>query len=360
MHAPTTFRIGNREIGPDHPVYIVAELSANHGNSLEEALKLVEAAAAAGADAVKLQTYTADTMTIDAPQACFSIRGTLWNGRKLYDLYAEAQTPWEWHEPLQNAAHALGLDFFSTPFDRTAVTFLEQLGVPAHKVASFEVVDIPLLRDIAATGKPVIMSTGMATVQEVDDAVAALRRGGAPLALLKCTSAYPAPAELMHLRAIPGLRERYGVPVGLSDHTLDLAVPVAAVALGARIIEKHFTLSRAVPGPDSAFSLEPHEFKAMVEAVRTTEKALGSETPELSTGEEAMRKFRRSLFAVRPIRAGETFTPDNVRSIRPGDGLPPRYLEDVLGRRATVDIERGTALTWNLIESGAPDAGTRR
>ncbi|MEO5740823.1 MAG: pseudaminic acid synthase [Vicinamibacterales bacterium] len=344
-----TFHIGGRTIGAGHPVYLVAELSANHGGRYEDAVALIDAAADAGADAIKVQTYTPDTMTIDAPQECFTIRGSVWNGRKLYELYAEAHMPWEWHAPLQKVARRRGLDFFSTPFDASAVDFLEQLDVPVHKVASFEIIDIPLLRRISATGKPVIVSTGMATAAEVDEAVSTFRDGGTPLALLKCTSAYPAPPESMNLRAIPYLAQQHGVVVGLSDHTLDLAVPVAAVALGACIIEKHFTLSRKTPGPDSAFSLEPHEFRAMVDAVRTAEQSLGLATPALAQSEDAMRVFRRSLFVVSAMRAGEAFTPANVRSIRPADGLHPRYLDEVLGRRATRDIEKGTPLDWSLV-----------
>ena len=345
-----SFHIGCRSIGAGHPVYIVAELSANHGQRYDNAVRLIEAAAAAGADVIKLQTYTPDTMTIDAPQACFTIHGTLWNGRKLHELYAQAFTPWEWHEHLQQVAQRHGLDLFSTSFDSSAVDFLERLDVPAHKVASFELVDIPLLRRLAATGKPVIMSTGMATTTEIDEAVATLRACGTPLALLKCTSAYPALPESMNLCAIPHLADRYDVAVGLSDHTLDLAVPVAAVALGACIIEKHFTLSRQTPGPDAAFSLEPQEFRAMVDAVRTAQKSLGVATPELAPSEHAMRAFRRSLFVVSSMRAGETFATANVRSIRPADGLHPRHLDEVLGCRAARDIERGTPLDWDLIE----------
>ena len=345
-----SLHIGRRVVGAGHPAYIVAELSANHGQQYDEAVRLIEAAAAAGADAVKLQTYTADTMTIDAPQDCFTIHGTLWNGRKLHELYAQASTPWEWHEPLQRVARDLGLDLFSTPFDAAAIDLLERLDVPAHKVASFELVDIPLLRRLAATGKPIIMSTGMATMAEVDEAVATLKGSGTSLALLKCTSAYPAPPESMNLRAIPYLAERYQTAIGLSDHTLELAVPVAAVALGACIIEKHFTLSRRIPGPDAAFSLEPHEFQAMVAAVRTTEKSLGVPMPDLAPSEHAMRAFRRSLFVVSAVGAGELFTAANVRSIRPAGGLHPRHLDEVLGRRAAQDIERGTPLSWDLVD----------
>jgi len=354
--SPTQFEIAGRSVGAGHPVYIVAELSANHGGRFEEAAALIDAAAEAGADAIKVQTYTPDTMTLDSPQECFTIRGSIWDGRKLYELYAEAMLPWEWHAPLQARARDRGVGFFSTPFDASAVSFLEALDVPVHKVASFELVDIPLLRRIAATGKPVIMSTGMATPEEVDEAVAVFTATDTPLVLLKCTSAYPAPPESMNLRAIPHLAERYGTWVGLSDHTLDLAVPVAAVALGACVIEKHFTLSRQVPGPDSAFSLEPHEFRAMVDAVRIAEKSLGVPTPPLARSEDAMRAFRRSLFVVAPVAAGELFSAANVRSIRPADGLHPRHLDDVIGRRATRDIERGTALDWSLVDrSQAPE-----
>jgi pseudaminic acid synthase len=344
-----TLNIGGRTIGAGHPVYLVAELSANHGGRYEDAVALINAAADAGADAIKVQTYTPDTMTVDAPQECFTIHGSVWNGRKLYDLYAEAHMPWAWHAALQQVARERGLDFFSTPFDASAVDFLERLDVPVHKVASFEIVDIPLLRRIGATGKPVIASTGMATPAEIDEAVSTFRESGTPLALLKCTSAYPAPPASMNLRAIPHLAQRYGLAVGLSDHTLDLAVPVAAVALGACIIEKHLTLSRQTPGPDSSFSLEPHEFRDMVDAVRTAEQSLGLATPELAQSEDGMRAFRRSLFVVRAIRVGETFTAANVRSIRPADGLHPRHLDEVLGKRATRDIEKGTPLDWSLV-----------
>jgi N-acetylneuraminate synthase len=342
--------IDGRRVGPGCPTYIVAEMSANHNQDFEQAVSIVEAAKAAGADAVKLQTYTPDTLTIDCDNENFRIKGTLWGGRTLYELYGQAYTPWEWQPKLKETANELGLALFSTPFDETAVDFLEEMGVPAYKVASFENVDLPLLRRIAGTGKPMIMSTGMATLAEIDEAVRTVREaGGSQLALLKCTSAYPALPEEMNLRTIPHLAEAFGVPAGLSDHTLGIAVPVAAVALGACLIEKHFTLSRAVPGPDSAFSLEPHEFKAMVEAVRTAESALGSVHYGVGGGEAGSRVFRRSLFVVRDVKAGEVFTAENVRSIRPGYGLHSRYLGVVLGRRASCDIKRGTPLNWSLI-----------
>lgn len=346
------FKIRDRLIGAEHSVYIVAELSANHGQKFQQAVEIVEAAQKAGADAVKLQTYTPDTLTIrcDAPE--FRIGGgTLWDGKTLYDLYATAYTPWEWQPKLKAIANVLGLDLFSTPFGASAVDFLESMDVPAHKIASFEMVDLALIRKVAQTGKPVIMSTGMASLAEIDEAVRAFREaGGIQLALLKCTSAYPAPPDEMNLRTIPHLAEAFGVPVGLSDHTLGIAVPLAAVALGACIIEKHFTLSRSESGPDSAFSLEPGEFKAMVEAVHTAEKALGSVNYEITEKAKASRAFRRSLFVVQDIKAGETLTTDNLRSIRPGHGLLPKYLDIALGKTVVRDVPRGTPLTWDLIE----------
>lgn len=343
--------IENRHIGLCKPTYIIAEMSANHNQDFDQAVKILEAAKKAGADAIKLQTYTPDTLTIDSDNECFKIKGTIWEGKNLYELYGEAYTPWEWQPKLKEVANGLGLDFFSTPFDPTAVDFLENMGVPAYKVASFELVDLPLLRKIAKTGKPIIMSTGMANLAEIDEAVRTIRKaGGNQLALLKCTSAYPASAEEMNLRTIPHLSQAFGLPTGLSDHTLDIAVAVAAVALGACIVEKHFTLSRDIPGPDSAFSLKPDEFKAMVDAIRTAEKALGEIHYGVSEREVKSRVFRRSLFVVQDIKTGEPFTEKNVRSIRPGHGLPPKYLEDVLGRRAAKDIARGTPLAWGLIE----------
>ena len=351
MSNAAPFSIAGRRIGPTAPVYVIAEMSANHNQDFAQAVALVEAAAAAGADAIKLQTYTADTMTLNERTAVFQIgQGTLWSGRNLYDLYGEAHTPWEWQPKLKQIANDLGLDCFSTPFDFSAVDFLEEMNVPAHKIASFEIVDLPLIRRVARTGKPVIMSTGMSSLAEIDEAVRAFREaGGTQLALLKCTSAYPSCAGDMNLRTIPHLAETFQVPAGLSDHTLGIAVPAAAVALGACIIEKHFTLSRATPGPDSAFSLEPPEFKAMVAAVRTTEQALGRVCYELQENEKASRVFRRSLFVVQNVKTGEPFTEKNVRSIRPGYGLPPKYWEQVLGSRASCDLARGTPLEWKLI-----------
>jgi len=312
---------------------------------------LVEAAKVAGADAIKLQTYTADTITIACDREPFRIGGgTLWDGKTLHQLYREAYTPWEWQPKLKQAAEDLGMQCFSSAFDASAVDFLECLHVPAHKVASFELVDLGLIRKMAATGKPLIMSTGMATIEEVEEAIETARQAGATqIALLKCTSAYPAPPEEVNLRTIPELSRRFGVPVGLSDHTTGIAVPVAAVSLGACIIEKHFTLSRAAGGPDSAFSLEPDEFKSMVEAVRTVEKALGSIHFGVSEQESRSQVFRRSLFVVCDVKKGEMFTAENVRSIRPGYGLHTRYLAEILGRVATQDIARGTPLSWDLV-----------
>lgn len=342
--------IADRPVGPGQRVYVVAELSANHNQELERALALVDAAADAGADAVKLQTYTAETLTLDSDKEPFRISGTLWDGRTLHDLYKEAYTPWEWHPRLKAGAERRGLQLFSAPFDETAVDFLEGLDVPAYKIASFEIVDIPLIERAAATGKPLIVSTGMATLEEIEDAVAAARGAGAAgIALLKCTSAYPAPVEDMNLSTIPDLEQRFGVPVGLSDHTLGIAAAVTAVALGCCIVEKHLTLSRHDAGPDSAFSLEPDEFRELVGAIRTAERALGAPQYGPSEAETAMRGFRPSLFVVADVVAGEEFTDRNVRSIRPAAGLQPKELREVLGRRAAVDVERGTPLSWELI-----------
>ncbi len=345
--------INNKPVGPGHPVYVIAELSANHNQKLDQALELVRTAKEAGADAVKLQTYRPDTITIDSDKECFRVGGgTLWDGRTLYDLYKEAHTPWEWHPKLKKAADGLGIDLFSSPFDPTAVDFLAEMGIPAYKVASFEIVDIPLIEKIARTGKPMILSTGMATFAEIEEAVkAAVGAGAEEIALLKCTSAYPAPPESMNLRTIPHMAEAFGRVTGLSDHSLGIAAPAAAVALGACIIEKHLTLSRDFAGPDAAFSLEPDEFKAMVRAVRRAEKALGKIRYGPTEHQMAGLAFRRSLFAVRDIEKGEAFTTENVRSIRPGHGLEPKFLPRLLGSRAAVDIERGTPLAWSLVKS---------
>ena len=348
---PASLGIATREIGVGRPVYVIAEVSANHNGEYEQAVRILHAAKDAGADAVKLQTYTPDTITIASEREEFRVSGgTLWDGRTLYDLYAEAYMPWEWQPRLKRLAEDLGMDCFSSAFDTTAVDFLEEMNVPAHKVASCELVDIPLIQKMARTRKPLIMSTGMATVEEIEEALQIAREAGATqIALLKCTSAYPAPAEEMNLRTIPEMARRFNLPVGLSDHTTGISVPVAAVALGACIIEKHLTLSRLIPGPDSAFSLEPHEFKAMVDAVRIAEKALGEIHFGLSEKEVASRAFRRSLFVVKDVNQGELFTAENVRSIRPGNGLHTRHLTGVLGKSAARSIKRGTPLSWEFV-----------
>lgn len=347
----TMLTINGRNIGAHFPVYVVAEMSANHNQDFDRAVQIVEAAADAGADAIKLQTYRPDTLTIESDKEPFQIEEGPWAGRTLYDLYEEAYTPWDWQPKLQEVAHDVGLDFFSSAFDPTSVDFLEELDVPAYKIASFENVDLPLIRRVAKTGKPTIMSTGMATLGEIEEAVQAFRStGGMELALLACTSSYPAPPEEMHLRRIPHLAETFDVVPGLSDHTLGTEVPVAGVSLGARIVEKHLTLSRNEEGPDSDFSLEPEEFAEMVRAVRKTEKALGEVRYETTEKESESETFRRSLFVVEDIEKGEAFTKENVRSIRPGDGLPTRHFNEVLGCEATRDIERGVPLDWSHIQ----------
>ncbi len=341
-------KIGGRRIGGREPAFIIAELSANHGQKLDVALKTVRAAAKAGADAIKIQTYTADTLTIDSKKKYFKInQGTLWDGRTLYDLYKEAYTPWEWHSKLKRAARDGGLVFFSTPFDKTAVDFLEELGVPAYKVASFELTDLPLIKYIAAKKKPVIMSTGISTLPEIAEAAAACRKAGTgELALLKCTSSYPAPFKEMNLLTIPDMARRFKCVAGLSDHSSGISASVTAAAVGAKIIEKHFILDRKLGGPDAAFSLDAGEFSALVKSVREAEQSLGRVTYDLSPGAKSNRKFSRSIFAVKNIGKGEPFTELNVRSIRPADGLAPKHLPGILGRKAAADIEEGTPLTW--------------
>jgi len=345
------FEIAGRKIGPGEPAYIIAEMSGNHGQDFDRAVRIIHAMKEAGADAIKLQTYTPDTITIPSDRSEFKIgKGTLWEGKNLHQLYGEAYTPWEWQPKLKKIADDIGIPLFSTPFDHTAVDFLENMQVPAYKIASFEIVDVGLISRVAATGKPLIISTGMATLEEITEAVEAARAAGSTqIALLKCTSAYPAPPEEMHLLTIPDLRERFGCVSGLSDHSLGIAVPVAAVSVGACIIEKHFTLSRSEPGPDSAFSLEPAEFKQMVDAIRIAEKALGRASYDVTPNEEASRVFRRSLFVVEDMKAGEVFTAQNVRSIRPGYGLKPKYLKQVLGKKAAKALKRGTPLTQEAI-----------
>ena len=344
-------KIDGRWVGAGHRPYIVAELSANHGGSLSRALEVMQAAKDAGADAIKLQTYTADTITIDCDRDEFVVHGGLWDGRKLYDLYEEAHTPWEWHDALFAKGRELGIPVFSTPFDATAVAFLKKFDPPAYKIASFEMIDLPLVRCVAATGKPVIMSTGMATPEEIAESVDAFRSaGGRELILLHCVSGYPTPAEQSNLRRIPELARQFGCAVGLSDHTLGTEVAVASVALGACLIEKHFTLRRADGGPDAAFSLEPDELRALVDGAKAAFAALGTGAASRSEVEKGSLAFRRSIYVVQDIGAGEPLTEKNVRIIRPGYGLAPRELPEVLGRKARRALARGTALSWDLVE----------
>jgi len=343
--------IEKREIGMGKPVYIVAEMSANHNQSLAYALEIIQAAKEAGADAVKIQTYTKDTLTLDCDNEHFRLKGTLHEGKTLYELYDEAHTPWEWQTDMKDYAVSLGLDLFSTPFDVTAVSFLEEIDVPAYKVASSEIVDIPLLKNIAATGKPIILSVGMASLGEIEEAISAVRMAGnTQIAILKCTAAYPAKPEEMNLITIPNMIATFDVPVGLSDHTLGIEVSVAAVALGACIIEKHFTISRDVKGPDSPFSMEYEEFRRMVEAIRNVEKARGRIKYGVVGRETISFKYRRSLFVTEDICEGEIFTGENIRSIRPGNGLAPRYLSRILGRKARRNLKKGTPLSWEYVD----------
>jgi N-acetylneuraminate synthase len=346
------FSIASRPIGLTTPPFIIAEMSGNHNHSLDRALAIVDAAAAAGAHALKLQTYTADTITIDANRSEFTIgdKDNLWAGKNLYKLYQEAHTPWEWHKPIFDHAASRGMLAFSTPFDETAVDFLEELGVPAYKIASFENVHLPLIRKVAATGKPVIISTGMASIAELDEAVTAARSAGCKdLVLLKCTSTYPATPENTNLATIPHMRALFGCEVGLSDHTMGVGASVAAVALGATVIEKHFTLARADGGVDSAFSLEPDELKALVVETERAWAAMGRVTYGPTEAEKKSLAFRRSLYVVRDMKAGQALTPNNLRAIRPGLGLAPKFLDQVLGKRVNRDVERGTPLGWDLL-----------
>jgi N-acetylneuraminate synthase len=344
------FELFGKPCGLDHAPLIVAELSGNHGGELRRALQMVDAAAASGVDAIKIQTYKPDTITIDHDGPEFLIQSGLWAGRTLYDLYGEAHTPWEWHEALFQRAAERGVPLFSSPFDSTAVELLESLDCPAYKIASFELTDIGLIRRVAATGKPVILSTGMATLEEIDEAVAVF--GDFPdsrYVILHCTSGYPTPLAEADVNTVPMLIERYGVPVGLSDHTAGIAAPVAAVALGARFIEKHFTLDRGDGAVDAAFSLEPAEFRALADACREAWQALGGVRTGPSAGEVGQRHFRRSLYVVADVAAGEPFSADNVRSIRPALGLHPRHLDAVIGRVAARDISRGEPLAWDMV-----------
>lgn len=345
-------RIGKRRIGKGCPVFIIAELSANHGGKFQLAAKSIAAIKEAGADAVKVQTYTPDTITFDGPQKCFRIKqGTIWDGRSLYDLYKEAYMPWEWQPKLKTIAEKLGLVFFSSPFDPSAVDFLEKMKVPAYKIASYEITDIPLIEYIAAKKKPVIISTGIARAQDIREAIRACKKmGNDKIILLKCTSAYPAPLEEINLRTIPDLEKRFKVLAGLSDHTIGIATAVASVALGCKVIEKHFILDRKQGGPDSSFSSEPNEFCAMVQAVRDVERSLGEVSYQLSKKAQKARELSRSLFVVKDLKAGERLTSDNVRSLRPACGLAPKFLKSVMRKQARVNIARGTPLKWNLIK----------
>jgi pseudaminic acid synthase len=344
-------QISGREIGPGQRPYLIAEMSGNHNQSLDRALEIIDAAAESGADAVKLQTYTAETMTLNLRTRDFVIDdpGSLWNGRQLYELYEEAHTPWDWHAPLIERAKTHGMHCFSTPFDFTAVDFLETLDVPAYKIASFENTDLPLIERVAATGKPVIISNGMATIAEIGEAVAAARRVGAgEIILLKCTSTYPSTPENSNLATIPNLAATFGCAVGLSDHTMGCGVAVASIALGACIIEKHFTLRRADGGVDSAFSMEPHEFRMMREEVDRAWLALGRVSYGGTAAEEGSRVFRRSLYIAEDVRAGETLNERNLRAVRPGFGLPPKFLGTLMGKRVARDLAAGTPADWSM------------
>lgn len=346
------FKIGNVNIGGNNKTFIIAELSANHNQNFDIAVETIKAMKKAGADAVKIQTYTADTITINSDKEYFKIKqGTLWDGKYLYDLYKEAYTPWEWQPDLMKIAEKEGMIFFSSPFDKSAVDFLEDMNVPAYKVASFEITDIPLIEYIASKNKPVIISTGIAELEDIKLAIDACKKtGNEKIALLKCTSSYPAPLEEANLKTIPDMIERFDCVVGLSDHTLGMTVPVSAVSLGAKIVEKHFILDKKIGGPDSAFSIEPKDFELIVNAIRDVELSFGKVNYELSYKMKKSREFSRSLFVVKDIKKGEMLTEENIRSIRPGYGLHPKFLYDVIGKKANTDISFGTPLSWDLIE----------
>ena len=353
--APTSIEIAGRRVGLDAKPFVVAEMSGNHNQSLDRALAIVDAAADAGADALKIQTYTADTMTLALDRGEFTIAeaGSLWKGRTLHDLYHEAHTPWEWHAPIFERCAQRGMIGFSAPFDPTAVDFLESLEVPLYKIASFENTDIPLIRKVAATGKPLIISTGMASLEELEESVREARAAGCrDLVLLKCTSTYPAPPDCSNVRTIPDLRKRFGCEIGLSDHTAGIGAALAAVALGASVVEKHFTLARADGGVDSAFSLEPHELESLVAEAERAWLSLGAVSYGPTQVEQKSLVFRRSLYVVEDVRAGEVLTSANVRAIRPGLGLAPKHFDRVVGSRVTRDIARGTPLSWDLLEEG--------
>jgi pseudaminic acid synthase len=345
-------KIDNFNIDNNSPCFIIAELSANHGHNIEIAKKTIKAAKESGADAIKIQTYTADTITIDCDNEYFKIKqNTIWDGITLYKLYQDAYTPWEWQKELKEYAESMGLILFSSPFDKTAVDFLEDLEICAYKVASFEITDIPLIEYIASKGKPVIISTGIATIEDIEEAVQACKKmGNDDIILLKCTSSYPAKLEDANLSTIPDLKNRFNVISGLSDHTIDVEVPITAVALGSKVIEKHFILDRNIGGPDASFSLEPQQFKAMVDAIRNVEKAIGIVDYELSEKKKKSREFSRSLFIVEDVKKGEMLTEKNVKSIRPGFGLHPKYYNNIIGKKINKNVKKGTPLTFELID----------
>lgn len=345
-------KLGRHIISADSPAYVIAEMSGNHNMDFNRAVKIIEAAKEAGADAIKIQTYTADTITLNCDNPYFQItQGTLWDGRTLHKLYEEAYTPWEWQPELKKVADELGLDFFSSPFDSTSVDFLEKMDVPAYKIASFEITDIPLIRKVAELGKPVIISTGIAKLADIELAMETCKKAGNEnVILLKCCSAYPTPYETINLRTMVSMSETFDCITGLSDHTMGSTVAGASVALGGKVVEKHMTLARADGGVDSAFSMEPAEFKKMVEDIRIIEKALGKVTYELSDKQAAEREHSRSLFIAKDMKAGDIFTPENVRSVRPGFGLHTMYYEDILGKKISKDAVLGTPLSWNMIE----------
>lgn len=347
-----SFKIGNRMVGENAPTFIVAELSGNHNQDYNRALELVHAAKEAGADAIKLQTYTADTITIDCDGPIFQINeGTIWDGRTLYDLYQEAYTPWDWQPRLMEEANKLGMECFSSPFDFTSVDFLEEMNVPAYKIASYEINDIPLIRKVAKLHKPIIFATGIAYPEDIRLALDICKEeGNEDIFLLKCVSSYPTPYEEVHLNIIPTLAKTYGCLAGLSDHTMGTAVAVGSIALGAKMVEKHLTLRRSDGGPDSAFSMEPEEFARMVNDIRIVEKALGNSEYRLTKTQELEHGGSRSLFVVKDIAAGESLTPDNIRSIRPGDGLHTKHYDEILGRQAAFDLKKGTPLKWELLK----------
>jgi pseudaminic acid synthase len=344
-------QIAGRPIGPDHSPYVIAEVSANHNGKLETAMRIIEEAKKAGADAAKLQTYKPDTITLNCDSEDFKIRGGLWDGRTLYELYEEAHMPWEWHKPLFEHARKVGITLFSSPFDNTAIDLLEDLNAPAYKIASFEAVDLPLIKYAASTGKPMIISTGMADSEEIQEAIDAAREGGCKeLAVLHCVSGYPAPAEDYNLRTIPDMIQRFGLVTGLSDHTLDNTTAITSVAMGASIIEKHFTLNRNGGGPDDSFSLEPADLTALCKGAHTAWEAMGKVNYVLKSSEQGNIKFRRSLYFVKDIKAGEIITSDAVRSVRPGFGLEPKYLDKILGKRLNCDVSYGTKVTFDQCE----------